>query len=271
MVRQIVGGIPRAVAAGGWGGRVVPAGSQVGRQVLPRSVDPHHYTYPAQVPIGPYGFAQGIVQGYRSVTGQITSPAAFATLTSVGLAPGTYTINWTVKLIGAAGAGDANNFQLYNNGTLLANSVNAGAAGTYPQAPVTASIPNAGAQFLEITCGPAPGTAGVTYSATITGASPPMTLHVGPSGFHTSWDLAQISIGTTTGAADTSTAEIFAQPFGTPSPAWQVGQSYAAGGDQIGLSGIKLVTGEFVFVVWTGANPGDTATIILSGIQTVLT
>jgi hypothetical protein len=164
MVRQTVGGVPRAVAAGGWGGRIVPAGAHVGRSVLPASVDPHHYVYPAQVPIGPYGFAQGIV--------------------------------------GAGGS---------------------------------------------------------------------VTLHVGPAGYRTAWELAYASIGTTTGAADPATAEAFAQPYGTPSPAWQVGQSYAAGGDQIGLPGLKLVTGEFLFIVWTGAKPGDTATLILTGIQTVLT
>jgi hypothetical protein len=143
---------------------VVPAGSMVGRPVVPRSTDPHHFTTPAQVPIGPYGFAQG-------------------TVTAAG------------------------------------------------------------------TC----------------------QLQVGPAGFHTSWLLAQASIGTTTGANDSATAEFFAQPYGAPSPAQQVGQSYAAGGDQVGLSGIKLVTGEFLFVVWSSGHPGDTATLVLTGVQTVLT
>lgn len=259
--------------AGGWPpGLVVPAGSMVNRQVLPAHVPPHHYLTPAQVPIGPYGFAQGIVQGYKGVTGQLTAPAAFATLTSVGPIPaGVYTINWTVQLSGSAGAGDANNFQLYNNGVLLANSVNAGAAGIYPQAPVTATVPPGGGQFLEVTAGAGAGSPGAVYKGTITGASLPLTLHVGPSAFGTAWQLAQASIGTTTGANDTSTAEFFAQPYGTPAAPFQVGQSYAAGGDQVGLSGIKLVTGEFLFVVWTGANPGDTATLVLSGTQVVLT
>jgi hypothetical protein len=143
---------------------VVPAGSMVARPIVPRSVSPHQFTTPAQVPIGPYGFAQGKV------------------------------------------------------------------------------------------------TAGGTCQ-----------LQVGPAGFFTSWLLAQASIGTTTGANDSATAEFFAQPYGTPSPAQQVGQSYAAGGDQIGLSGIKLVTGEFLFVVWAGAKPGDTCTLVLSGVQTVMT
>lgn len=151
--------------AGGWPpGMIVPAGSQVARRVLPPSVPPHHYTTPAQVPIGPYGFAQGIVAAGGSVT-----------------------------------------------------------------------------------------------------------LRVGPAGFGTAWDLAQASVATTTGANDTSTVAFYGQPYGTPSAAWQVGQSYAGGGDQVGLAGIKLVTGEFLFAVWSGAKPGDTATLILSGVQTVLT
>ncbi len=151
--------------AGGWPpGLVVPAGSMVSRPLVPRSVSPHQFTTPAQVPIGPYGFAQGVV-----------------------------TAGGTVKL------------------------------------------------------------------------------EVGPAGFFTSWLLAQASIATTTGANDSATAAFYAQPYGTPSPAQQVGQSYAAGGDQVGLSGIKLVTGEFLFVVWAGAKPGDTATLVLSGVQTVLT
>lgn len=164
VVRQVVGRVPRAVAAGGWRGRVVPAGSQVPRRVLPPSVSLRQFTTPARVPVGPYGFAQGIIAA---------------------------------------------------NGTC--------------------------------------------------------TLNVGPAGYRTAWELAQASIGTTTGANDTATAAFFAQPFGSPSPAWQVGQSYAAGGDQVGLAGIKMVTGEYLFVVWSGGHPGDTATLVLSGVQTVLT
>lgn len=165
MVRFPAGSPAPNRRAGGWPpGMVVPAGSMVARQVTPRSVSPQMFTTPAQVPIGPYGFAQAKV------------------------------------------------------------------------------------------------TAGGTCQ-----------LFVGPAGFFTSWLLAQASIGTTTGANDSATAEFFAQPYGPPSPAQQIGQSYAAGGDQVGLSGIKLVTGEFLFVVWAGAKPGDTCTLVLSGVQTVLT
>lgn len=151
-------------AAGSWpAGWVVPAGSQVPRVVQPRSMPPRRFITPVTVPIGPDGFAQGIVAG----------------------------------------------------GTV--------------------------------------------------------TLSVGPSGTGTSWDLAQISVSTTTGAADASTVQFFAQPSGTPNNAWQVGQSYAGGGDQVGLPGIKLVPGERLYAVWSGAHNGDTAIIILTGSKTVLT
>jgi hypothetical protein len=94
---------------------------------------------------------------------------------------------------------------------------------------------------------------------------------VGPQGYLTRWELAQASLSTTTGAADTASAELFAQPYGTPSQPWQVGQSYQAGGDQVGLAGISLITGEVLYVVWTGAHPGDIATLVLSGSLSVLT
>jgi hypothetical protein len=94
---------------------------------------------------------------------------------------------------------------------------------------------------------------------------------LGPAGYQTRWELAQAAIGTTTGAADVATAEVFAQPYGPPANPWQVGQSYQAGGDQIGLAGVSLITGEVLIVVWAGGHPGDTATLVLSGTQTVLT
>lgn len=151
-------------AGGSWPhGLVVPAGSMVRRPLLPPSVAPRHFNTPAQVPVGPYGFAQGIIS--------------------------------------AGGAA---------------------------------------------------------------------ILHVGPSGFNTSWKLAQASVTTTTGPADTAACSFYAQPYGTPAQPWQVGQSYQAGGDQVGLSGVKLVTGEYLFAVWSGGHPGDICTLILTGVMTVL-
>ena len=97
-----------------------------------------------------------------------------------------------------------------------------------------------------------------------------VTLSVGPQGAGSSWDLAQVSVATTTGAADASTVAFFAQPTGTVQAPWQVGQSYAGGGDQVGLAGIKLVPGERLYAVWSSAKNGDVATMILTGVMTVL-
>ena len=150
-------------AAGSWPrGWVVPAGTQVPRIVQPRSVPQHAFRSAAAVPLGPDGFAQGIVAG------------------------GTVTIS------------------------------------------------------------------------------------VGPAGAGTSWDLAQVSVSTSTGANDASTVSIFVQVAGPPNDAWQVGQSYAGGGDQIGLAGIKMVPGERLYAVWSTAHTGDTAIIVLTGTKTVL-
>ena len=97
-----------------------------------------------------------------------------------------------------------------------------------------------------------------------------VTLSVGPQGSGTSWDLAQVSVATTTGAVDPSTVAFYAQPTGTVQAPWQVAQSYAGGGDQVGLAGIKLVPGERLYAVWSSAKNGDVATMILTGVMTVL-
>lgn len=97
-----------------------------------------------------------------------------------------------------------------------------------------------------------------------------VTLNIGPDGAGTSWDLAQVSVATTSGAADASTVAFYAQPTGTVQAPWQVGQSYAGGGDQVGLAGIKLVPGERLYAVWSGGKSGDVATMILTGVMTVL-
>lgn len=258
--------------AGGWpAGWVVPAGTHVDRRVLPRSVPPGAFlarNRRVEVPIGPYGFAQGTVAGYATVTGSATTPAAFTILTSVPLPAGTFTVTWTVALSGTPSGTDANNFRLaLSSSGLLEQSVNAGASGTYPQQSVT--VTTGGGQSLQILSGPGGSTSGAVYTGTI-GGQGTVTLSVGPQGAGTSWDLAQVSVATTTGANDTSTVAFFAQPTGTVQAPWQVGQSYAGGGDQVGLAGIKLVPGERLYAVWSGGHTGDVATMILTGKMTVL-
>lgn len=96
-------------------------------------------------------------------SGNQTAPAAGTTIaTLTGIAAGTYTVNWTVGLQGAAAAADANNFQLVDTAGTLIASVNPGAAGEYPQPPVVVTL-NAGNSVSIKAIGA--GTAAIVYSA----------------------------------------------------------------------------------------------------------
>ena len=103
--------------------------------------------------------------------GSTVAPAAGATIaTTAALPGGTYAVSWTVGLLGAAAAADANNFQLLVGATVIEPSLNPGAAGDYPQLAVEVTVP-AGTAVLVKAIGA--GTAGVTYLA---------ELEVSPSG-----------------------------------------------------------------------------------------
>jgi hypothetical protein len=95
-----------------------------------------------------------------------------------------------------------------------------------------------------------------------------LTLAVGPQGLGTIWRPNHCVIATSTGASDNSTAQIFVGPQAIQSLLRT--QSYAGGGDEIGLHGIVLAVGHFVWVKWIGGNPGDTATLAVVGSQSVL-
>ena len=71
------------------------------------------------------------------------NPAAGTTIASTNLAAGTYSVNWAVQLSGTVLTGDANNFGLYNGSELVATSVNAAEAGSYPQSQESVTIPDA--------------------------------------------------------------------------------------------------------------------------------
>jgi hypothetical protein len=108
-----------------------------------------------------YGDLWTTVPGNKS--GQVTAPAAGAVIADMGLIAGEAArIDWTVGLAGAAAAGDADNFGLYVGGVLVSQSVNPGAAGSYPQTPYYAVI-GAPADIEVKAIGA--GTAGVTYAA----------------------------------------------------------------------------------------------------------
>lgn len=98
-------------------------------------------------------------------SGNAVAPLAGATIVQLtGLAAGTYTVEWTVGLQGAAAAADANNFELFDTAGNVIASVNPGAAGEYPQ--VNAVVTVAAGATIGIKAIGA-GTAGVTYSADV--------------------------------------------------------------------------------------------------------
>lgn len=101
---------------------------------------------------------------------------------------------------------------------------------------------------------------GIAQATVASGAA---TVKVGPAGFGVRWYPAQAIINTTTGANDVSTCQLFK---GVISAASQIGaQSYAGGGDTIGLAGMDLQPGEFIYAVWSGAVNGDVATLRVLG------
>jgi hypothetical protein len=95
------------------------------------------------------------------------------------------------------------------------------------------------------------------------------TVSVGPQGLGTVWYPAQATISTTTGAADSSTCQIFLGAQGVNN--LLVGQSYAGGGDTIALSVPALTPGGLLIAVWSGGHSGDLATVNILGTMDALT
>lgn len=91
------------------------------------------------------------------------------------------------------------------------------------------------------------------------------TLSVGPQGLGTTWYPSSVIVSTTTGAADASTAACYIGSIAAGN--LQGGQSYAGGGDTIGLSVVAMTPGDLLIVVWAGAVPGAIATMNVIGTQ----
>lgn len=92
---------------------------------------------------------------------------------------------------------------------------------------------------------------------------------VNPQGLGTKWYPVKADISTTSGVNDASTCQLF---LGAQSVNTQIGgQSYAGGGDTFGLAGHILAPGDLLIAVWAGGNPGDIATLRVTGTQVVMT
>jgi hypothetical protein len=126
--------------------------------------------------------------------------------------------------------------------------------------PPSASVGSyAGLQRFPIRYGEGTGTA-------LVNAAGAAVVSVGPAALNT-WYVTYAAIMTTTGALDAATAGVIVGPISAGLvPA---GQSYAGGGDSVGLGNQVLRPGDFITVVWAGGHPGDTATLTVFGTQDV--
>jgi hypothetical protein len=81
-------------------------------------------------------------------------------------------------------------------------------------------------------------------------------------------------IGTTTGVNDASTCSLYLSPLMAASSLASLpqlgGQSYAGGGDTIGLSIPPVHPGHFIIAIWSNAHNGDLATLTVYGDQQAL-
>jgi hypothetical protein len=113
------------------------------------------------------------------------------------------------------------------------------------------------------------------YASVIVPASGTATAFCGPQGIGTIWYPQAAAISTTTGATDASTCALYLSPFTNTSmslaPSTQIGgQSYAGGGDTIGLAVPPVRNGYYLIAVWTGAKSGDVAALQVYGTQRAL-
>lgn len=106
------------------------------------------------------------------------------------------------------------------------------------------------------------------YASGIVPASGVITLSCGPMGLGTVWYPQAAAIATSTGANDSSTCALYVGPLGLQTLIG--GQSYAGGGDTIGLAVPPLWPGYYIWATWTGATKGDLATLTVYGEQDAL-
>lgn len=229
------------------------------------------YTRPPVIPFESYrvrrsgvplqgGQAQGTIGS--SASGSASSPAALQGLAGIPLPAGTYKVTWSVTLAGTVGAGDANNFEVTRaaGAVVLATSVNAGAAGTYPQASFTFTITAPDTVVLKV--GASAPTAGSVYSGSMSMPTL-LTLQIGPQGAGTVWYPAQVTTFTTSGVNDTSTCLIYMGAAGTP--VTLMGTLFPGGAGVLAVAFPPLTVGLFIIAQFSNGNVGDVAAVNVTG------
>jgi hypothetical protein len=214
---------------------------------------------------------QVTLAGWPAVSGSpATGPGAFQVLaTTAAFGPGTYTVSWTLTLSGTPGSADVNNARLVLDGTtFLVESVNAGAAGTYPQAPFTFTVPP-GSHTLAMTVGPVNANSGAVYTAAI-GGQGNGTASLGPGGHGITWTLGTISVRTAqTVATGTCQCTIYVGDDTSPVNFLDSTFSGDTGDSTDAANGQQIRLGKYVFAVWSGGVANDIATLTLTGTMEV--
>lgn len=209
--------------------------------------------------------------GWQDTTGSVTSPAAFTIFDTVSVTPGTYTVNWTVTLAGTVGAPEANNFGLVlgSGPTLAAPSVNTGAVGTYPQAPVTFTVTRNDTITIKSWANAA--TAGAIYGGTIFGAgSGNGTLKMVPWSAKVHWFPTVASVKASTAVSEAQ-CRIYIGPAPTD-PSFVDGTLSGSSGDSTDhVSGyeINATKDPAIWALWTGGDPGAQGTMSIAGTMTI--
>lgn len=113
-----------------------------------------------------WSFNNGANSQQLKQNGSVASPGAGASIASISLGNGTYTVEWTVELTGTPGVADVDNVFLHVGAASVAQSSNLGIANDYPQ-PNSEVTVLSGPLVLKAQTGGA-GTVGAIYTVTMT-------------------------------------------------------------------------------------------------------
>jgi len=102
----------------------------------------------------------------------------------------------------------------------------------------------------------------------VIGGTGTITLTTGPQGLGTTWYPAQVTLSTTTGPLDASTAQVWLGSQGVP--VTLVGTIYTGNG-VLALAIPPMQPGQVLIITWTGAHAGDTAGVNVVGTMDALT
>lgn len=100
-------------------------------------------------------------------------------------------------------------------------------------------------------------------------ASGTLQLSVGPQGAGTVWYPIQITLSTSTGILDGSTAQVWLGSQGVPGTL--VGTLFPGGAGTLSLAIPPMTPGQVLIIKWTGAKVGDTAGANVIGTMDALT